>query len=86
MRWGLTALRDLLNSSLLLSKKVILTKIGEKKLNDQQSKTYKEFKNMDLLIVKGGGFLHTYKRFTDIYYLYYSYFILFSHINGKKIV
>lgn len=87
IRWGLTAIKDLLNSSMLLSKNSYFNRIGEKKLDAQQSKTYKEFKNMDLLIVKGGGFLHTYKRITDIYYLYYSLFnIMLAHRLGKKIV
>ena len=87
IRWGLTALKDLLNSSMLLSKNSLFNRIGENKLDSLQSKTYKEFKNMDLLIVKGGGFLHTYKRVTDIYYLYYSLFnIMLAHRLGKKVV
>lgn len=87
IKWGLTALKDLLNSSLLLSKSNFLNEIGEKKLDHQQKKTYKEFKTMDLLIVKGGGFLHTYKRLTDIYYLYYSLFnIMLAHRLGKKVI
>lgn len=87
IRWGLTALKDLVNSSLLLSKYTFLHRIGESKLNKHQIKTYQSFKDMDLMVVKGGGFLHTYKRITDIYYLYYSLFnIMLAHRLGKKVI
>lgn len=87
LRWGFTALKDLVNSSLLLSKYRFLYKLGEVKLNKQQMTTYHNFVDMDLMIVKGGGFLHTYKRLTDIYYLYYSLFnIMLAHRLGKKVI
>lgn len=87
LRWGITALKDLVNSSLLLSKYRILHGIGEAKLNKHQITTYQSFKDMDLMVVKGGGFLHTYKRITDIYYLYYSLFnIMLAHRLGKKVI
>ena len=39
------------------------------------------------MVVKGGGILHTYKRITDIYYLYYSLFnIMLAHRLGKKVI
>jgi colanic acid/amylovoran biosynthesis protein len=87
LRWGITALKDLVNSSLLLSKYRFLHRIGEAKLNKHQITTYQSFKDMDLMVVKGGGFLHTYKRITDIYYLYYSLFnIMLAHRLGKKVI
>jgi colanic acid/amylovoran biosynthesis protein len=86
-RWGITALKDLVNSSLLLSKYKFIHRIGQAKLNKQQTTTYQNFKDMDLMVVKGGGFLHTYKRITDIYYLYYSLFnIMLAHRLGKKVI
>lgn len=87
VRWGMTALGDFFNTSMLLSKNRFLNKLGKKKLNSQQKRTYDNFNNMDILIVKGGGFLHTYKRVTDIYYLYYSLFdIMLAHRLGKKVI
>jgi colanic acid/amylovoran biosynthesis protein len=87
LKWGLTALKDLLNTSMLLSRNKYINKLGRSKLNKQQQKTYKCFQEMDLLIVKGGGFLHTYKRITDIYYLYFNLFnIMLAQRLDKKIV
>lgn len=87
LRWGLIALKDLINSSMLLSKNKTINKLAMKKLKKEQRKTYNNFKNMDLMIVKGGGFLHTYNRLTDIYYLYYSlYNIMLADRLGKKVV
>jgi colanic acid/amylovoran biosynthesis protein len=87
LSWGITALIDMFKSSLLLSKVSFLRKIGISLLDQEQKKTYKDFKTMDLMIVKGGGFLHTYKRISDLYYLYYSlYNLLLAKQLGKKII
>jgi len=85
--WGTTALTDMFKSALLISKVSFLKRIGISLLDTEQKKTYENFKKMDLMIVKGGGFLHTYKRISDLYYLYYSlYNILLAKQLGKKTI
>lgn len=87
IKWGFTALKDLVYSSLLLSKVKIINRIGESRLSKDQMDTYTVFSEMDIMIVKGGGFLHTYKRLTDIYYLYYSLFnIMLAQRLSKKVI
>lgn len=87
MRWGFTALKDFITSSLLLSPFKICNKLGNAKLDKKQLETYQAFQDMDVLIVKGGGFLHSYRRFSDIYYLYYSLFnIMLAQRLGKKTI
>ncbi|APM40300.1 polysaccharide pyruvyl transferase family protein [Clostridium kluyveri] len=87
LSWGATALIDMFKSSLLLSKVPFLRKIGMSLLDQEQKRTYEDFKTMNLMIVKGGGFLHTYKRISDLYYLYYSlYNLLLAKRLGKKII
>src|SRR5699024_2360114 len=56
-------------------------------LNKDQKNTYKKFEEIDFLVVKGGGFLHTYNRLSDLYYLYYSlYNLVLAQRLGKKIL
>ncbi len=87
LSWGATGLKDMFKSALLLSKIRFIRKFGAKLLNKNQKESYQEFKKMDLLIVKGGGFLHTYKRLSDLYYLYYSLFnIMLAKRLEKKII
>lgn len=87
LSWGKTALFDMIKSALLLSNSSLLRKVGIGLLNVAQKKSYEEFKTMDLLVVKGGGFLHTYNRLSDIYYLYYSLFnLMLAKKLGKKII
>jgi Uncharacterized conserved protein len=85
--WGITALMDLFKTILLLSKIGIFTKMGYYFLDNEQKKTYDYFKDIDLLIVKGGGFLHTFNKLTDLYYLYYNlYNIMLAQALGKKVI
>ncbi|MHA6533615.1 polysaccharide pyruvyl transferase family protein [Paenibacillus sp. BAC0078] len=87
LSWGTTAVIDIFKSALLLSNLSFLVKLGTNLLDKSQRGTYEEFKKMDLMIVKGGGFLHTYKRITDLYYLYYSlYNLMLAKRLGKKII
>lgn len=86
LSWGSTALIDMFKSVLLLSKLHFLNTIGIGLLNEEQKETYEDFKTMDLMVVKGGGFLHTYNKITDVYYLYYNlYNLMLAKRLGKKI-
>lgn len=87
LRWGVTGILDMLKSALLLSKVPFFEKIGILFLGTEQRKSLEKFKKADLLIVKGGGFLHTYNRFSDLYYLYYSlYNLLLANKLSKKVI
>ncbi|WP_315113918.1 polysaccharide pyruvyl transferase family protein [Clostridium intestinale] len=87
LSWGITALGDLFKSLLLISRIPIFRKLGIILLDKEQKQTYKEFESMDCMVVKGGGFLHTYKRMSDIYYLYYSLFnLILAKKMGKKVI
>lgn len=72
--WGVIAISDWFKSSLLFSTSNILNRIGEKFLNVNQKKTFEEIKKADSIYVKGGGFIHSYGEFTDIYLIYYLLF------------
>lgn len=85
--WGLTGIKDLFTSSFLLSKSKVLNKIGSKFLNSRQKETLKTYESMDFLVIKGGGFLHSYARLTDLYYLYYHLFdIMLAKSLKKKVL
>lgn len=85
--WGIIGLADTLKSMLLLSQVSFINYIGQKFLSERQKDTYKEFIEMDILVIKGGGFLHTYNRLSDLYYLYYGLFnLLLAKKLKKKII
>lgn len=77
LKWGFRALSDLLGTFLLLSKFSLINKLGLQFLNKEQKYTYKAFKDLDGLIVKGGGFLHSYGSIVDPYIMYFQLFDVF---------
>ncbi len=84
--WGYQALKDLCNTQMLLSKINLFNKFAENLLNSRQKETLKLFKECDGIIVKGGGFLHSYGRITDPYLMYYFLFhIILGHKFNKKV-
>ncbi len=75
--WGLIAFKDLCVTLMLISKFNFLNKIGTYFLSKAQKKSLNVFSNLDILVVKGGGFLHSYGKFTDAYVMYYFLFDVF---------
>jgi colanic acid/amylovoran biosynthesis protein len=85
--WGLIAIHDYLKSKLLLSRFKFINKLGYFLLNQNQKKTFDWLHSSDALFVKGGGFLHSYGRITDKYYVYYVLFdIMLAQKMNKKVI
>ena len=77
VKWGFRALLDFLVTSLLLSKFQVFNNLGTLFLDDERTHTYKNFKDLDGLLVKGGGFLHSYGSLLDPYIMYFQLFDVF---------
>ncbi len=71
LRWGFAGIVDFVATKLMLILKRPFM------LNKKQKETFELIKNSDAVFVKGGGFIHSYGKLTDIYYIYYSLY----HIN-----
>lgn len=84
-KWGVVAVSDFIKSVLLLIPKVNTKMI--KIFSDKKKNTFEHIQDADVLIVKGGGFLHCSGGIASIYKIYY----LLYHINlalalNKKII
>jgi colanic acid/amylovoran biosynthesis protein len=85
--WGIISIWDLVVTLLLLSKIPCINKIGSVFLSKSQQETLKVFRNLQLLVVKGGGFLHSYGKIRDFYVMYYFLFDIFlAKRLGIKVV
>ncbi len=85
--WGMQGVYDLLATSLVLSRWVLLNKIGEAFLGKEQKATVERFRKADAVIVKGGGFIHAYGRVTDFYTMYFSlYHVLLALRFRRKVM
>lgn len=48
---------------------------------------FNELYSADVFVIKGGGFLHTYGKLGDLYYLWFGlYYVLFAKRLGKKVI
>ena len=85
--WGLQGMVDLFSTSLLLSKSTLFNKLGTSFLSGEQKDTINRFKNATAIVIKGGGFIHTYGKITDFYTMYFSlYHVLLGIRHNKKIL
>ncbi|EGQ9921654.1 hypothetical protein FX637_24780, partial [Vibrio parahaemolyticus] len=86
IRAGLMALFDFFRHFLLLimpSTKVFNVLFP----NKEHQSAFEYIKNTDFFVVKGGGFLHTYGKLEDLYYLWFGlYYILLAKRLGKKTI
>lgn len=82
--WGMQAVADLFVTSMLLIPFTPLNALGKVFLSEGQKNTLNEFKNCDAVFVKGGGFIHTYGKITDIYLIYFSLYYMLLAIRYKK--
>lgn len=80
--WGLIAVRDLGVTLLLLSKFQLFNWFAKKSLSPQQRNTLETFSSLQALVIKGGGFLHSYGKISDPYVMY---FFLFDLFLAKKL-
>lgn len=87
LKWGLISIWDLMRTSLLISRINVVRQLGYKLLSDDQKHTCDAIASMDLVIVKGGGFLHSYGKIRDAYLMYYFLFdIKLAQRLNKKVV
>ncbi|MBR6147134.1 MAG: polysaccharide pyruvyl transferase family protein [Lachnospiraceae bacterium] len=82
--WGLAAIKDF-----CLSKTVMLcanSRVLCRFLFPSTKLTIQKIKDASAIFVKGGGFLHTYGKISDLYYIYYSlYYINLALRLNKKV-
>lgn len=80
-------MKNLLATSMLLSRFKIINILSEKiLLNSKQKESYSHFKETEYVVVKGGGFLHSYGKMQDAYLAYFFLFdVLLAHRLGKKV-
>ena len=83
-KWGVIALFDLFASVLLLSRFSLFNVIGSKLFNKRDRQTVNAIKSADAIYIKGGGFMHSYGKFTDPYLTYYSLYLALLAIRYKK--
>ena len=86
-KWGLRGFSDLIRTSLLLFPSKVVNKCAYYLLSNEQKKTYDKFLNLDCIIVKGGGFLHSYGGLFDPYIMYFQLFdVLLANRLNKRII
>lgn len=85
LKWIFIALYDTIVTLMLLSKFKPFNKISNSLLSEEQKFTYKYFEELDFVIVKGGGFLHSYGSIMDPYVMYFQLFDVFlaNKLNKK---
>ncbi|WP_163381070.1 polysaccharide pyruvyl transferase family protein [Cyclobacterium sp. SYSU L10401] len=76
LKWGFNAVFDLIFTVLLISRFSLLNAIGKASLTKEQKKSLELFPELSALVVKGGGFLHSYGKIHDAYVMYYFLFDL----------
>lgn len=83
VRWGTVAVGDFILSKIVYWR--FTRKIFAPLFNSKTKKTLAVFESCDACFVKGGGFIHSYGKPTDIYTIYYFlYHIrLAQHMNKK---
>lgn len=85
--WGAQAVADLIVTGSLLVKSKAINNLAASFLTKEQRDTLERFKNAHAVIVKGGGFIHAYGKYTDYYTMYFSLFhLLLAHRYGKKVI
>jgi colanic acid/amylovoran biosynthesis protein len=77
IKWGFRSIYDTIITLMLLSKFEIITRLSLAFLNHKKRATYKLYQSLDAIIVKGGGFLHSYGGIKDAYVMYFQLFDVF---------
>lgn len=84
LKWGVVAIVDLFKSLLILSRftRVLVLPL----LSKEEKETLAVMKESEACFVKGGGFIHSAGKFTDLYTIYYQLFhIALAHSLGKPV-
>jgi colanic acid/amylovoran biosynthesis protein len=87
VKWGFVAVFDLFNTLLLISRFSFMNKLGRSTLSSEQKRSLDLFPSLKALVVKGGGFLHSYGKLQDPYVMYYFLFdLMLAHRYKVKTV
>ncbi|WP_204200669.1 polysaccharide pyruvyl transferase family protein [Mammaliicoccus sciuri] len=85
--WGIVSLRDIIPRLMILSKSNIISKIGKGLLTSNEKELINEYLKFDMIVYKGGGFIHSYGKISDIYvFMYQLYYAIFAKRNNKKVI
>jgi colanic acid/amylovoran biosynthesis protein len=84
---GLVAVFDFFLSSALLVRCRFVNYLAQRFFPKNSRETLAKFRNCDAVVVKGGGFIHSYGAITDAYQIYYLLFYMLLAIRyGKKLL
>lgn len=87
IKWGFNAISDLLITLMLVSRFTLFSKIGKLTLSKEQKASLELFPDLTALVVKGGGFLHSYGKIYDAYVMYYFLFdLMLAHRYKVKTI
>jgi colanic acid/amylovoran biosynthesis protein len=87
IKWGLIAISDFISTLMLISRFSFFNAIGRASLSAEQKKSLELFPQLSALVVKGGGFLHSYGKIYDAYVMYYFLFdLLLAHRYKVKTI
>jgi colanic acid/amylovoran biosynthesis protein len=87
IKWGFTAVFDLFTTLMLISRFSFINSIGKACLSKDQKKSLELFPQLSALVVKGGGFLHSYGKMYDAYVMYYFLFdLMLAHRYKVKTI
>lgn len=74
---GFTLLYDIIFSLLILFNNKLFNNILFKIIPKNKKEEIDKFKEMNLIIIKGGGFIHSYGNWTDIYKMFFQLYDIF---------
>ncbi|WP_297333602.1 polysaccharide pyruvyl transferase family protein [Flavobacterium sp.] len=87
IKWGFTAISDFISTLLLTSRFSFFNAIGRASLSAEQKKSLELFPQLSAIVVKGGGFLHSYGKIYDAYVMYYFLFdLMLAHRYKVKTI
>jgi colanic acid/amylovoran biosynthesis protein len=85
--WGLKAIFDLFITLLLIPNVPFINTMGKIWLSKEQKKSLQLFSELSAVVVKGGGFLHSYGKIYDGYVMYYFLFdLMLAKRYGVKVI
>lgn len=87
VKWGFNSVIDLISTLMLSSRFSLLNKIGKSTLSKEQKKSLNLFPKLSAIVIKGGGFLHSYGKIYDAYVMYYFLFdLMLAHRYKVKTI
>lgn len=87
IKWGFNAVSDLVSTLMLTSRFSFVNSLGKLTLSTEQKKSLELFPQLTALVVKGGGFLHSYGKIYDAYVMYYFLFdLMLAHRYKVKTI